>query len=200
MKRKEIEIKTQEKNNISEDDINLLRIIKKLLVESKEEKKPDLETENLKDSDKFIKILKNKEDRKSYHTMDAKMNEKNEKIDENRSDLDKIEENENNIDCVKKERKPYTRIPKSEKDVYNYINSNGEYVGLFYGVKPEKIAVKVAKKIYLNTQKKDFELKIYNKCTDKIYHYRALVKEVEKVKKINGHIIPILHEIKVIRQ
>ncbi len=183
-----------QKNPENPDLYALLSDIKNLLIKST---KTNENMEDIKNSDKFIQILKNKENRKS----DLKCVENIESMEDDflENDEKNAQKSEENKENIKKPRKQYTRIPKSEKDIYNYINAKGEYIGLFYGLVPQKVATKVAKKIYLNTQKKNFDLKIYNKMTDRIYSYKADVEECEKIKKVNGHIIPILHKIKIIR-
>lgn len=110
-----------------------------------------------------------------------------------RQDNVKDEEN-NNVKTVKR-----VKTSKFSKDEWGYINSEKEIIGSFYGMNPKLVGKKIAKMVFRNTGKKDFEIRIYNKMRDKIYSFRVLVKEIDEEKEINGVIIPILHEIILIR-
>lgn len=167
--------------------LEALNDIKNLLVKSNETNKKN-DDENISD-DFNVEIVKN-----VFKKLDEKENVfkilGGEDFNENFS-----KEKVNNIDFEEKDK---IKIPKM-KDLYNYINSNGEFVGEFYGTEPKKVARKVANKIYHNTNKHSFELKIYNRMKDKIYTYKALIKDCKKFKKIGDNIIPITHDIKIVR-
>lgn len=104
------------------------------------------------------------------------------------------DEKNNNVKTIKR-----VKTSKFAKDEWGYINSEKEIIGSFYGMNPKLVGKKIAKMVFRNTGKNDFEIRIYNKMRDKIYSFRVLVKEIDEEKEINGVIIPILHEIILIR-
>lgn len=97
------------------------------------------------------------------------------------------------------QKKVYKKLAKEEKDIYNCINSVGERIGTFYGTKPIEVAKKVANRMYKENEKEFFDVKIYNRMTDRLYSYKAQIIPCERVKKIKNMKIPITHNIKLVR-
>lgn len=106
---------------------------------------------------------------------------------------------ENEPKNAQKTKKIYRKIPKEEKDIYHCINSKGERIGTFYGIKPSEVAQKVASRMYKENEKEIFDVKIYNRITDRFYQYRVQVVPIEKVKIIKGKKIPITNYFKLTR-
>ena len=112
---------------------------------------------------------------------------------------EKTEKTEKIINSIEKVKKVYVKKEKCEKDIYNCINSENKKVGIFYGTSPCGVAKKVANRMYKECEKKIFDVKIYNRMTDRLYSYRVQVVDCERVKKIGKLKIPITHDIKLTR-